>query len=113
MSQQTTLQALRAVLSEEEQAALQATQLALERARLDLERARMTAEDYAGGSALFRPGYSWRDANNTLQRIVRESNDRIDRTLDVGYSGRTADSPSPLTSDEQVDAMMGILEGDD
>ena len=108
MSQQTTLQALRVVVGEKENDALEAARQELERTRLDLERARMTAEDYAGGGAPFRPGYTWRDANDTLQRIVRDTEDRIDRALDVA-----AGSPGGHRFDEMVDAMVAILEGDE
>ena len=108
MAQQTSLQALRVVVGEEENDALEAAQEELGRTRLDLERTRMMVEDYAGGTALFRPGYSWRDANDTLQRIVRDTEDRIDRALDVA-----AGSPGGHRFDEQVEAMVAILEGDE
>ena len=114
MSQQTTLQALRVVVGEKENDALEAALQELERTRLDLERARMTAEDYAGGGAPFRPGYTWRDADFQLQRIVREQDVRIDRARDVGLFGSRDVTPEvDLTSDEQVEAMVAILEGDE
>ncbi len=114
MTQQTCFQALRTVLGEEEQVALRATRQELERTRLDLERARMTAEDYAGGGAPFRPGYTWRDADFQLQRIAREQDVRIDRARDVGHSGSRDITPLvALAFDEQVEAMVAILEGDE
>ena len=114
MAQQTSLQALRVVVGEEENDALEAAQEELGRTRLDLERTRMMVEDYAGGTALFRPGYSWRDANFQLQRIVQDTEDRIDRALDVGHSGSRDITPLvALAFDEMVDAMVAILEGDE
>ena len=122
MSQQTTLQALRVVVGEKENDALEAARQELERTRLDLERARMTAEDYAGGGAVFRPGggapfrpgYTWRDADFQLQRIIREQDVRIDRARDVGlFASRDVTPEVALTSDEQIEAMVAILEGDE